>query len=318
MRIGLIQVDGKMPNLALMKLSAYHKARGDQVFFNDLPSEPFDRIYLSCIFSKNAARARGIAKLFPGIEVVIGGYGMNGSKLPEEVEHTCPDYDLYGCDYSMGFTSRGCIRACPFCHVPKMEGMMRDHAPIQEFHRPDHRKIMLLDNNILASPRWLFNWNYVLDQGLEVCVTQGFDARLVTEANAGLIAQAKCFDTKFKHRAVYTAWDNPADGPSILRGIQRLLDAGIRGPELIVYLLVGYDTTLDQDRVRFARLLELDVRPFVMPYNGRRGHPMVRWGQRPAIYMKIPFEDYQVLRANGVGHPEQHISQIMDSKKEVE
>jgi hypothetical protein len=175
--------------------------------------------------------------------------------------------------------------------VPRYEGFIRDHAPITEFHRPDHKRIMLLDNNILASPRFRENWRYILEQGLGVCVSQGFDARLVTEEVAGMIADARCYDIKFRNQAVYTAWDNPADEGAVLRGIRLLLEAGIPGPKIIVYVLVGYNTSLEQDLYRFRRLLELGVRPFAMPYNGSH-HPLTRWGQRPLIYTRIPFEEY--------------------------
>ena len=316
MKVLLVDVDSKMPNLALMKLSAHHKARGDEVGLlrhriEEVPLDYFDKAYISCIFSKNAKCAERIKIGLNAIKglgsnaVEIGGYGVNGIKLPDEIEHTMPDYDLYDCDFSMGFTSRGCIRNCPFCHVPKLEGGIRDHASIQEFHHPDHKKIMLLDNNFLASPKWRENWRLVLEQGLKMCMTQGFDARLITEESAELIADARSYDTKFQDHRVYTAWDDPTDKEPILRGIQRLLDAGVRGPSIIVYMLIGFNTTLEQDLYRFDTLVGMGTRPFVMPFNGRRDHPMVRWGQRPAIYMRIPFGEYARLKEAGISHPEE-------------
>ena len=144
MKVRLIQVDGKWPNLALMKLSAFHKREGDQVAF-DLPDP--DKVYISCIFQRNAAKARGMRTLFPHADIEFGGAGLGSSILPEYIEHLMPDYALYDCRVSMGFTSRGCIRTCPWCNVWVREGYIRDHAPVQEFLQ--HAKVILLDNPLI-------------------------------------------------------------------------------------------------------------------------------------------------------------------------
>src|SRR3990167_4197549 len=120
--IGLIQIDGTLPNLALMKLSAWHKKQGDKVILmkDKEPSNrliEFDKVYISCIFEENKEIALRVAKQFKNAE--IGGIGVNADRLPEEIEHLMPDYDTFDCDYSLGFTTRGCIRNCYFCKVPK-------------------------------------------------------------------------------------------------------------------------------------------------------------------------------------------------------
>jgi hypothetical protein len=319
MKVLLIDADSKMPNLALMKLSAWHKSQGDQVFLKKgLNTQQLlfcpgpDIAYISCIFEKNKDKALDLAEIYQrmGIKVTSGGPAI-GNELPDHIEHTMPDYGLYGADYSMGFTSRGCIRQCAFCKVWKLEGGIHENAPISEFHDLDHSKIMLLDNNILASPRWIENWNYILSNGLDVCMTQGFDARLITEDSANMIADARCFDTKFNNRAVYTAWDNIVDEKEVLRGIDLLIAAGIRRASIIVYMLVNFfPATLEQDIYRFKTLVARGVRPFVMPYNGNRAHPLVRYGQRPAIYMRMTPEKYIELRNAGVAHPEDTISHL--------
>lgn len=117
-KVGLIQVDGTMPNLALMKLSTWHEAKGDKVFLIRTQTISktlmnFDKVYISCIFEENRTRATELAKQFKDAEV--GGVGVGSNTLPDEVEHLMPDYDLYGCDFSFGFTSRGCMRKCEFC-----------------------------------------------------------------------------------------------------------------------------------------------------------------------------------------------------------
>ena len=133
-KVLLIDVDSKIPNLALMKISAYHKFNGDEVGFN--VQNP-DKVYISCIFSRNRTKAIGIPTLFRCV-CELGGYGINDKQLPSEVEHIMPDYDLYRCDYSFGFTTRGCIRNCDFCIVPKKEGKIKFNADIYEFWDKRH------------------------------------------------------------------------------------------------------------------------------------------------------------------------------------
>jgi len=285
----LIPIDGKIPNLALMKISAWHKAKGDNVYLKRC-SNP-DKVYVSCIFKKNASKVRGMAKLFPNVE--IGGYGIDGRQLPDEIEHIMPDYDLYGIDYSMGFTSRGCSRDCDFCDVWRNEGPIRDHAPITEFLRPGHRKVILLDNNFLMSPRWRENFQFLIDSGLKASICQGFDARLITREIASLISQNQhtFYDENFSNHAIYTAWDRIGDETQVLQGIQFLLGSGVIPRYVRPFVLVGYNTTLEEDLYRFNKLRDLGVYPFIMPYDGRK-HPLKRWGQRPALYKSFPFIEY--------------------------
>ena len=162
-RILLIDVDSKIPNLALMKILAWHKAKGDivvlvhgsQVELGDKP----DKVYASIIFKKNKHVLDYLLSSFPGIPIDIGGSGYNLKKeLPPEIENMAPDYSLYPeFDYSIGFSSRGCIRntkTCPFCILPIKEGrFMRAQHP-REWYNPAFSKITFLDNNILADKEW--------------------------------------------------------------------------------------------------------------------------------------------------------------------
>ena len=294
-KILLVDVDSKIPNLALMKISAFHKRKGDEVYLNTILSKP-DKVYVSCIFKKNAPKVLGVASLVD-CPVEFGGYGINDRKLPDEIEHIMPDYDLYGIDYSMGFTSRGCSRRCEFCEVWRLEGPIRDHAPITEFLLPNHKKVLLLDNNFIMSPRWRENLQVIIDRKLKASICQGFDARLITREIAITIGenQHRFYDENFSNYAIYTAWDRLQDEEQVLRGIQLLLDAGINARYIRPFVLVGYNTTLEEDLYRFNKLRDMGVYPFVMPYNGR-GHPLKRWGQRPALYKRVPFIEYKTRR----------------------
>ena len=316
-KVLLIDVDSKLPNLALMKLSAWHKARGDKVqliknpkSFYKLDWWAFNKIYFSCIFSKNAERARRwYNALRANIDAQIGGYGANGAKLPNEIEHIMPDYDLYSCDFSMGFTSRGCVRNCPWCVVPKMEGPIRPNAPILEFLRDDHNKIILFDNNFLAAPYWRENLILIQNYGLRVNFNQGLDIRLVDEENAGMLADCLYYDWKFRERRLHFAFDVPKIEPEVRLGVQILQDAGIPPHRLMFYMLCGFgynyywDDHKEEVFHRFETLNELGVDPFVMIWNNRRDIPelrhFARWVNK-RIYKREPnFKNYDPSIGHG-------------------
>lgn len=298
MKVLLIDIDSKMPNLALMKVSAYHRREGDEVGW--AWAKP-DRVYISCIFSENLPNARGVAKFYPDADVRVGGPALGyPNYLPDEMEHSMPDYALYpDMDYSMGFSTRGCIRNCPFCVVPEIEGRFREHAPISEFHNPDFDKLMLFDNNFLASTRWKEKLDYIKDHDLKVSFNQGLDARLIDNEKASALAETQSYNSHFTSRKYYFAWDLIENEKSVLRGIQKMIDVGISPQRIMVYLLVGFNTSHEQDYHRFSRLRELDVEPFVMVYNNRRDDPWIRyfarWVNRPWFYKNFDFVDYDRL-----------------------
>lgn len=297
MRILLIDADATgHPNLALMKWSAYYKQKGDQVFLqvgNEVKHHPTpDLIKISCIFSSNGPQIEGITRLLPNVEV--GGYGVNDKKLPYEVEHIMPDYSLYGVNYCIGFTSRGCIKDCPWCIVPKMEGKMRNNAPISEFYRPDFGKLMLYDNNFLASPRWRENLEYIIENKIKTSFNQGNDITLVNEDNAQLLAKVDYKDSQFKEKRYYFAFDRPEIEGEVLKGISTLKKVGIKPQHLMFYVLVGFNTTYKQDIHRIKVLLKQKTLPYVMCYNERSDlyYPdLKRWMNR-GIYRYVPWLKY--------------------------
>jgi hypothetical protein len=296
MRILLAQVDGKMPNLALMKIANHHQQRGDTVELN-YAVEP-NLAYISCIFSRNRAKALGMASFMRslGIQVQIGGSGINLQvTLPDEIEHLMPAYDLWDVDYSMGFTSRGCIRSCPFCIVPQKEGMIRDNAPISEFLHPDHDKLILFDNNFLASPKWRQNLREIIDRGLKVNFNQGLDIRLINGDNADMLARSDFYSWHFRTKQLHFAFDDPAIEPQVRSGVATLESEGIKPRYLMFFMLCGFDTDHGQDLHRFKVLRELGVDPFVMKYNNRRDDPWLnhfaRWVNK-RVYKACDLADY--------------------------
>lgn len=236
-----------MPNVALMKLARWHRKRGDDVTVLDISNLTFDRIYASKVF--------------------IGGTGYDlKSELPKEIELQVPDYELFKTDYSIGFTSRGCIRDCGFCIVKEKEGMIRE-AP---FDWISHHKVVLLDNNFLASPLWKEKLEYFIRQKLKVSFNQGLDIRLINKENASLLAQVKYYDLHFKKRRLYFAFDDPALEATVKKNVAILKEAGILSRHLMFYVLVGYNTTFEQDMRRFHVLDKLGTLPFIMLYNNTR------------------------------------------------
>lgn len=285
-----------------MKISAHHKQRGDEVFLKrglgpDLPLDCFnpDRVYISCLFSWNAKRALKLAGAFP-CPVEIGGYGVNNRQLPDEIEHLMPDYDLYGIDYSIGFSSRGCFRNCPWCQVPDTEGPFREHAEITEFLHPDHEKLILLDNNFLYSKRWKEKLSFLIDRGVKVNFSQGLDIRLINEDNGRVLADVDFWSLKFTRRYLYFAFDLPSIEKDVRQGVEILNEAGIKSTYLVFYLLTGFNTSFEEDLYRFKVLRELGVRPFVMIYNKKKDpllRAFARYANRPAIHKSCSWEEYR-------------------------
>lgn len=288
MRVLLIDVDSKIPNLALMKISAWHKSQGDTVGF-DVPDP--DRVYISCIFEKNAEKTRGIATMYPG-KAEAGGPGISlETVLPEHIEGMKPDYDLYPSEYSQGYTTRGCIRKCGFCIVPQKEGKIRIAQHPSLFHDDRFDTCMIMDNNLFAAPqKWqdsILSW--FIDLGVKMRSPQGWDIRLLTEKRA-----CRLREIRHAKRVVHFAWDNIEDEAAVLRGIKILKDTGFdTHHEITFYVLCGYNTTIEQDKYRCEKLRDLDVQAFAMRY--RRSpelNALARWTSRPALFWSHPFSEY--------------------------
>jgi hypothetical protein len=175
--IGLLDIDKKGPNLALMKLSAFYQSKDHQVEWVR-PEVPYDTIFASKVFTYTddiAGEANGL--------YIKGGSGSgSNAALWDEVEHICPDYRLYGLDYSLGFLTRGCIRKCPWCVVHEKEGEIRANADIEEFLR--HDSVVLMDNNVLAHPHGISQIEKLAELGVKVDFNQGLDARLIDDGIA--------------------------------------------------------------------------------------------------------------------------------------
>ena len=309
MRIRLVDVDSKIPNLALMKLSAHYKAMGHSVSFDEPNPE---LVFASVVFSKNAWKAHALRFMFPNAEIEIGGTGVDLAKrLPDEVEFCKPDYDLYPSTYSLGFTTRGCIRRCPFCVVPKKEGKIQRWQHIREWHDERFDTVICLDNNAYADREWFFeNTDYILENGLKYNAIQGMDIRLLDEEIAGRLA-----DLKWSGQ-IHFAFDNIKDEVAVRAGMQMLQSAGIRTRhDVSVYVLVGFDSTEDEDKRRCRILKEIGATPFVMQYSRTPWTRRVAWwANRPQVFWSCDIDDMGSTACNasskacvagitGEGHP---------------
>jgi hypothetical protein len=321
MMVRLTHIDGKLPNLALMKLSAWHKARGDSIRFTkrirrELDEPDYDRVYGSAIFSHSADRVAELRAEFP--EAIIGGsWDENDKRTVEDLtggafEHY--DYSLYpGFTASIGFTQRGCRLRCGFCQVWRKEGRVKAVNTVPELWRgsgfPKH--LHLLDNDFFGQPRevWQARVDEMVSGGFRVCMNQGINLRLIDDDGARAWASVPYYDDSFKVRRLYTAWDNLKDERIFMRGVERLEKAGIPPRHLLVYMLVGWEPEETWARVmrRFDAMVALGIRPYPMIYGERRrGLPsggvnadysrrtlgdFQRWAIRKS-YNFIPFEAY--------------------------
>lgn len=248
------------PNLALLKLSAYHKGRGDEVYLN-FPLDQPDITYASCVFTWNAKRRAAVPD-----GAIVGGSGLDlKAELPPEVEHIMPDYSLYPrVDFSMGFTSRGCIRKCKWCIVPEKERGIKPVARIYEFLDRQYRKITLLDNNLLAAPNWRQTMEDLIAEGLEVDFNQGLDIRLVNEDNIGYLKRVKANELRF-------AFDDIAYERAVREGIELLLANGLGSRKLSFYFLYGFPL-IEQECVERVKILaSYNVEVYPMAYKGADG-----------------------------------------------
>lgn len=294
MKVLLVQVDGKLPNLALMKLSSWHKSQGDEVGFN--VNNP-DKVYVSVVFKKNRENAKGIPRLYPDAEVFFGGPGYDlDIELPEEVEFSVPDYSIYPkMDFSMGFTTRGCIRNCYFCIVPEKEGPLTIWQHPMDFHNPAFRTIMLLDNNWLADKEWFLETSqWILDKGLKVW-EHGMDIRLLDKDIVSRLAQLKWA------KPLHFAYDSDDLAEPVERGIKLLNDGGVdvrSKVRVLVYMDDSSQSEFDSVLNRCRRLKKWGATPLVMFNIDKKPTKTVnhlrRWTGRPWLFWKIDFEEYKV------------------------
>lgn len=284
-RIALIDVDSLIPNLALMKISAYHKARGDEVKFHEPLFDRPDLAYASKLFEFTPDYA-----YFPDCEVVRGGTGYDmDAKLPPEVEGAYPDYGLYGCVYAIGRITRGCPRRCPWCCVWRMDGNLHQVAELSDFCR-GQRDVRLLDDSILGDPELFDRVADELARKAKRVRFEALDIRFVDDQTARALSMLTLHQGR-----LHFSWDGPHCDASIRPGVATLAKHGLKPWRLTFYVLVGYNTSIAYDLYRIEELRALGCDPFVMPFDkgDRYQRDLARWCNHKAIFNSVPFSDYK-------------------------
>lgn len=301
-KVGIIDVDShNFPNIPLMKLSAWHKRHGDSVEWYDLMfGGYYDRVYMSKVFTFTPDYEYYVN----AGEVIRGGTGYSypdgGSPLPREIEHIYPDYSIYydripeAQNTAYGFLSRGCPRGCPFCIVGKKEGCKAVKvANLDEFWH-GQRNITLLDPNMFACGEWRDLSQQLIESRAWIDFSQGCDIRVMTDEKIDYLM-------KMRIKQIHFAWDRYADKDIILPKFQRFKElTGWDKRKMTVYILCGYNSTIEQDLERIYLLRDMGYSPYVMIYDKyvlrsedtlRR---MQRWVNSKYIFAVVKnFEDYR-------------------------
>lgn len=305
MEIGLIDVDGHhFPNLALMRISAYHKAQGDNVEWWWSDFKHYDIVYMSKIFSD--AYSPDVPEPLNADKVIKGGTGyqihlVNGREiydketdrqLPKEIEQMFPDYSIYPqFEFAVSMTSRGCPRGCSFCHVAAKEGRCSVKvANVSDFWS-GQKEIRILDPNITACREKRDLFQQYKDTGAILDFTQGLDIRLLNDADIADINEMRL-------RTLHFAWDNPKDElekkfENFARGFRRKSNIGM------VYVLTNFNSTMEQNLYRIYTLRELGYDPYVMVYDKPHAPQEIknlqRWCNNKIIFKTVKkFEDYAI------------------------
>jgi hypothetical protein len=281
MTVLLLHLDGKLPNLALMRIAAHHRARGDTVVLRRadnprligprLDDPPWDRVYGSLIFERTRPHAELARAQYP--DIILGGTGWDIPRTLESIgiTTTAPDYTDYPAwTQSIGFTQRGCRLKCGFCVVPRKEGAVVEAQTIAQLWRGDPwpRHLILLDNDFFGQPSWAARIEECIAGRFKVSFNQGINARMLTDETAAAIARVDYRDDGMAQKRLYTAWDNAKDERRLFAGLEALVRHGVKPAHIMVYILIGYwpgETHADRD-YRRRRLREFGAIPYPMPF----------------------------------------------------
>lgn len=289
MKIGLLDLDShNFPNLALMKISSFHKNKGDEVemFFG---LNQYDKVYISKVFTFS----RDYEEVIMANEIIKGGTGYDlRSKLPEEIEKQYPDYSLYGIeDTAYGYLTRGCPRCCKFCIVAEKEGAKSVKvADLNQFWK-GQKYVEILDPNILACDKWEELLKQCIESKATINFNQGLDIRLMTEKKQEMLNQVK-------HKYFHFAWDNAEDITTFEKLKQFREGFKDRNENLMVYILTNFNSTLEQDLDRVYKLREIGYDPYIMifdkPNAPKKIRDLQRWCNSKWIFKSCKnFEDYK-------------------------
>ena len=279
MKIGLLNLEPQINNTALMKISSYYKKQGDNVeMYIDLFRNQYDKIYCSSLFDFTD-------KSQVPDKTICGGTGFDiKTKLPKDIENCDLDYSIFpDCKSSYIWFSRGCIRNCPFCIVRKKEGYIHSVNPTNI--NPRGTVIEIMDNNFFANPEWKNSEKYLDQWQQPINFNSGIDVRIFEPEQASFI-------NKYKIKKVHTAWDNPK--LDLIPQFKELIKY-IKPYKIMTYVLIGFDSTEEEDLMRVTKLWELKIDPFVMPYNKKDKYQkrFARWVNMKAVFKTVEWGEYR-------------------------
>ena len=223
------------PNYALMKISAYHKSKGDIVkWWSPITTSIFDVIYSSKVFDFTPTNP------YLPDWAIRGGTGYKdiplNQKLPDNIDKCFPDYSIYPeCDYAIGYLTRGCPNKCPWCVVPQKEGKITPYRNWEKIVRPDSKKLVLMDNNILACDFGISQLKSLIGSGYKIDLNQGMDARLVDDDIASILGKLEWI------KYIRFSCDSKSQIEPIYRVVNHLGKHGIKPYKIFIYLLVTKD-----------------------------------------------------------------------------
>ena len=293
MNIGILAVDSNYPNLALMKISGYHKLKGDQVEWYN-PFNHYDKVYMAKIFSFTEDYQQWITN---ADHIEKGGTGYDISKvLPSEIDCIVPDYSLYNLDdkTAYGFLTRGCPNKCKWCIVPQKEGKIAPYMDIEEIAVNNRKNIILMDNNVLASEYGLQQIEKIIRLKLRVDFNQGLDARLVTDGVARLLAKVKWI------KRIRFGCDTPGQITECERATALIDKYGYKG-EYFFYCILLNDFKESFERINHWRNKGSRFLPPAQPYRAFN-HPrqiipqwqndLAGWADKKQVFRSCEFRDF--------------------------
>lgn len=280
MKVGLINIEPKVFNTAYMQIAEYHKVSGDTVeWWTPLTHRSFDAVYCSSLFTDTD-------KSDVPADAICGGTGFDvHSRLSVDMENCQFDYSIYPkCKTSFVWFTKGCNRNCPWCVVPEKEGRL--HKVQRKLLNPKGRYVTIMDNSFFASPGWRDAIQWLGDMPVDI---QGIDVRTLNEEKCRALDGLR----RWKNKQFKIAWDDPRD-ESVLRCIKFALEF-IPPRKLMCYVLIGFDSSPDEDLHRVETLRRLKIDPYVMPYDRSSLYQraFARWVNHKAIFKSVKWPNYQ-------------------------
>ena len=295
MNIGILAVDSNYPNLALMKISAYHKAKGDNVEWYT-PFNYYEKVYMAKVFSFTEGYRQYIIN---ADEIEKGGTGYDIAKaLPVDIDRMQPDYTLYpqiDSKTAYGFLTRGCPNHCKWCVVPRKEGTIAPYMDVEEIAINRRNSLILMDNNVLASDYGLKQLEKIVQLKLHIDFNQGLDARLVTDDIAKLLAHIKWT------KRIRFGCDTPGQIVECERAISLIDKYGYKG-EYFFYCILLDDFKESFERVNHWRNKGKRFIPHAQPYRELNNHrkilpqwqkDMASWADKKQVFRSCEFKDFE-------------------------